>query len=90
MWTELHVDCSHWLVVIKLLPSLMSVKENSNVLKKIKVVIIIIIKVMIIIIIKVLIIIIIMVTQEGVSLSLALMKTEQPVGRLHTFLVMKW
>ena len=54
MWTELHVDCSHWLVVIKSLPSLMVVKENSNVLKKI------------IIIIKVLIIIIIMVTQEGV------------------------
>ena len=61
----------------------MAVKENSNVLKKIKVMIIIII-------IKVLIIIIIMVTQEGVSLSLALMKTEQPVGRLHTFLAMKW
>ena len=82
MWTELHVHCSHWLVVIKLLPSLMAVKENSNVLKKIKV--------MIMIIIKVLIINIVMVTQEGVSLSLALMKTEQPVGRLHTFLVMKW
>ena len=81
MWTELHVDCSHWLVVIKSLPSLMAVKENSNVLKKIKVMIIMIIKVMMIII---------MVTQEGVSLSLALMKTEQPVGRLHTFLVMKW
>ena len=81
MWTELHVDCSHWLVVIKSLPSVMAVKENSNVLKKIKVIMIIIIKVMIIII---------MVTQEGVSLSLALMKTEQPVGRLHTFLVMKW
>ena len=61
----------------------MSVKESSNVLKKIKVMIITII-------INVLIIIIIMVTQEGVSLSLALMKTEQPVGRLHTFLAMKW